>query len=296
VSDFDGNRVCYYHERRAAEMLAEMPARKDISKEARKRLLREINARAFEFDPFGIEDLPLLPLILKKVQLVLGLDMRNQASCVRMEIVEFLTFLEICMEVLWEYKHDRNDLDVLQSILAGDASAFRFRPNEDGASPMFVLEELDNEHLDREIVDRTLELTRVENFASAQRDYAQAWKNYAQGDLDGALVDAHKAFESAAKVVIKRADPTSTPEQMQTNQLVPELKRLEIIPSKLANMLNPLVQVFQNAGCLRNAPGTGHGSIDLTSPEANVALLGLHLSGSLVFFLAQRWESMKPKS
>jgi hypothetical protein len=78
---------------------------------------------------------------------------------------------------------------------------------------------------------------------------------------------------------------------MQTNQLVEELKRLDIIPGRLGNMLNPLVQVFRNAGVLRNAPGTGHGSIDLTSPEANAALLGLHLSGSLVFFLAQRWEA-----
>jgi hypothetical protein len=83
---------------------------------------------------------------------------------------------------------------------------------------------------------------------------------------------------------------------MQTNQLVPELKRLEIIPGRLGNLLNPLTQVFLNAGTLRNAPGAGHGSVDLTSPEANTALLGLHLSGSLVLFLAQRWESMKPRS
>lgn len=294
--ELDGNRVRYYHERRAAEALAGKPARKDISKDARRRLLREIEARAFAFDL--IDEIPLLPFIVKKVRLVLDLDVSGslQTSIVRMEIGEFLTFLEICMDVFMEHRRDPNDLDVLQSILADDASAYRFQPNDHGASPFFVLKELDNEHLDREIVDRTLELTRIATFAPAQRDYEQAWKNYAQGDLDGALVDAHKAFESAAKVIIKRIDPTSKPEQLTTSQLVDELKRLDIIPAKLGNLLNPLVQVFRNAGVLRNAPGAGHGSVDLTSPEANTALLGLHLSGSLVFFLAQQWESMKPNS
>lgn len=291
-----GNRVRYYHERRAADALAGTPARNDISESARRRLLREIEARAFTVDYSG--DISLLPFITEKVRVVLDASVSHglQRSMVWSELGEFLTFLEICMDVFMEHRRDANDLDVLQSILADDASVFRFRPNDRGASPVLVIEKIDNEHLSREIVDRTLELTRIASFASAQRDYEQAWRNYARGDLDGALVDAHKAFESAAKVIIKRLDPASTPEQLTTAPLVAALKRLDIIPNKLGDLLEALVQVFRNAGVLRNAPGTGHGSIDLASPEANTALLGLHLSGSLVFFLAQRWESMKPES
>lgn len=99
------------------------------------------------------------------------------------------------------------------------------------------------------------------------------------------------ANEAAAKVIIKRVIRRAT----RTNQLVPELKRLDILAGRLGNLLTPLAQVFQNAGGLRNAPGTGHGSIDLTSPEANTVLLGLHHSGSILVFLAQRWKSMKPR-
>ncbi|HEY6178036.1 MAG TPA: hypothetical protein VIX73_26455 [Kofleriaceae bacterium] len=48
----------YYHERRAAELLAGQPTRKEISNNARKRMVREIEARAFVFDPIGADDLP----------------------------------------------------------------------------------------------------------------------------------------------------------------------------------------------------------------------------------------------
>ena len=298
MSDLEGKRVRYFRERKVAEANAENPVKKDVSADARRRLVREIDARAIAFDVHAVADVTFVPTILEKVRLVMGIDMRSkpQADAVAMSIDDFLTFLEVSLELLWTHRHKSEDFDALQSILADDASAFRFRAVDDGEGVRFEIHEIDNAHLDREIVDRTFELTTATEFASAQRDYAEAWKNYARGDFDGALVDAHKAFESAAKVIIKRVDPTANPEQMQTNQLVPELKRLDIIPGRLGNLLNPLAQVFQNAGALRNAPGTGHGSVDLTSPEANAALLGLHLSGSLVFFLAQRWERMKPRS
>jgi hypothetical protein len=58
MSESDGNRVRYYHERRAAELLAGQPTRKEISNNARKRMVREIEARAFVFDPIGADDLP----------------------------------------------------------------------------------------------------------------------------------------------------------------------------------------------------------------------------------------------
>lgn len=301
--DLQGKRRRYFRERKLAEANAGKPVKKDVSPDARRRLVREIDTRATAFSVHAVGDVSFFPTILERVREITGIDMvfhGPEALAATMPVDDFLQFLEIAMEMLWSYRHNPTDVDALQSILADDVSAFRFRAVEEPDAVhlelRFEIHEIDNAHLTREVVDKTFELTTAADFASAQRDYAEAWRNYARGDLDGALVDAHKAFESAAKVIIKRVDPTSNPEQMQTNQLVPELKRLDILPGRLGNLLTPLTQVFQNAGALRNAPGTGHGSLDLASPEANAALLGLHLSGSLVFFLAQRWETMKPRS
>jgi hypothetical protein len=76
---------------------------------------------------------------------------------------------------------------------------------------VWQIQQIDNEHLHTVIVDRTFELTRITEFASAQRDYAEAWMHFSRGDFDDALVNAHKAFESAAKVIIKRVDPHDMP-------------------------------------------------------------------------------------
>jgi hypothetical protein len=295
--DLKGKRRRYFGERKLAEANAGSPLSKDISQDARERLLREIEDRAFAFSVHAVDNVSFLSLILDRFRVVTGIDLSKKpfSQVEAMSSLDFGTFLEIAMEQLWEGKQKSADYDALQSILADDCSALRFRVvYDEHGYVQFEIHEIDNAHLDHEIVDRTFELTTNLAFDSAQRDYAEAWKNYARGDLDGALVDAHKAFESATKIIIKRVDPKSSPEQMQTKDLVPELKRLDIIPAKLGNLLNPLVQVFQNAGALRNAPGAGHGSIDLTTPEANAALLGLHLAGSLVFYLAQRWDNMKP--
>jgi hypothetical protein len=51
-----------------------------------------------------------------------------------------------------------------------------------------------------------------------------------------------------------------------------------------------------NSGVVRNVAGTGHGSVDLSSPEATVALMGLRLSGTFVWFLAERYAQMAPKA
>lgn len=203
-------------------------------------------------------------------------------------IDHYLTFLEVAMNDLWDFRRHKEDLDVLQSILADDASVFRFRESPSGA-PRFTIIEIDNPHLKREIIDRTLELTANLEMQAAQADYEDAWKAYARGDFAHALVSAGKAYESAAKAIIKRVDPNSRPEEKTVRALSEDLRRLQILPDRQG--LDQFAGVFQNAGALRNAPGAAHGSVDLTSPDANVALLGLHLSGSLVFFLAKSWES-----
>ena len=144
------------------------------------------------------------------------------------------------------------------------------------------------------LTNRTFELTRLAEFASAQGDYADAWKHYSTGNLDNALTDAHKAVESACKAVIKKADPTSTPENMQLRPLVDNLVCLNIIPQGLTHVCGQLEQIFRSAGTLRNQAGAAHGSLDVTSPEASVALLGLRLSGTLIAFLAERWIQVEP--
>jgi hypothetical protein len=118
MSDLHGKRVRYFRERKLAEANAVNPVKKDVSPEARRRLVREIDTRAFAFSVEAVDDVTFVPTILGKVRVVMGIDMRRpQADAVAMSTEDFLTYLEISMELLWNYRQKSEDFEALQSIL-----------------------------------------------------------------------------------------------------------------------------------------------------------------------------------
>lgn len=286
--DHHGGRQRYFHERAKVEAQVGNPVRPDVSIAARERIWREIQTLAGS-EVHG----SFISEIDQEVERVLGYNAHGKMRQPEY-LMQFLSMVEIGVEFIWSYRAEIEDVRAIQSLLADDLSAFRLRDVGPPRNRVFQIHLIDNPHLHSEIVDTTFELTREAAFASAQQDYAEAWTHYTRGDLDDAVVNAHKALESAMKLAIKRVDPTKTPENMQTNQLVPLLAQLDILPSRLQNLVVGLNQIFMNSGSLRNSAGTGHGSVDLSSPEATVALMALRLSGTLVSFLVDRYQQMKP--
>lgn len=212
MSDLEGKRPRYFSERKVAGDTGS-PVERAVSSTARGRLTREICYRAVtlgEGSQGFIED------ICERFHTVTGIRLPDSSDDLAhelqaMSIDNCLTFLEVAMNGLWDGRSRKEDFHVLQSILADDASVFRFRESPSG-EPRFTIIEIDNPHLMREIVDRTLELTANLELQAAQADYEGAWRAYARGEFAQALVSASRAYESAAKVIIKRVDPDSSPE------------------------------------------------------------------------------------
>ena len=292
-----GHRPRFYAERKALEARGDNPMIKEVTDQARGRLIREIKYRTRYTDAHGFsQDFELWTV--GDINRICGADISDyqlETFAKESELDDFLQILEIAVARIMRHRmNPLVDVAVLQSVLADDFSIFRLVNVRTSENPLFQVQPIDNVHLHAEIVDRTFELTRDPRFASAQTDYAEAWKHYSRGDLDDSVVNAHKAFESTSKVLIKAIEPASNPDQMMTNQLVPELVRLDILPSRLNNMVGHLQQIFTSAGSLRNTAGTGHGALVPTSPEATVALLALRMSGTLVSFLVERLNQMRP--
>jgi hypothetical protein len=139
----------------------------------------------------------------------------------RLSLDEFLQALEICVSYIVRYRaNPLTDVNVLQSILADDLSAFRIVDTGKGNEPRYQVQRIDNKHLHTVITDRTFELTQIAGLASAQGDYADAWRHYSRGDFDDAAMNAGKAVESACKAVIKKLDPTSAPENKHARKAI----------------------------------------------------------------------------
>lgn len=174
------------------------------------------------------------------------------------------------------------------NVLFGDEFlGYRIAETEVGA---YDIRRIDNELLHREVVDRTFEITRHAEFVTANADYAEAWKHYSKGDFDDAIVNAGKALESAQKVLLRKLDANADVNQPAA-KLTQALFDAGVLPAKLETCLAQVRAICaQTVPPLRNAPGVGHGSADLTGPEAALALLVLNLTGSIIVFLVQAYE------
>lgn len=290
--DHEGDRHRYWHERAALEQrqAQNSPIRfDDLSQEMRGRIGREIDGFADD----GVENIHtgrrinLRMTIVNEIRRVLGTDYSGTSIAklvAKAPRDHLLTILEISARVLVANRKRSDDVAVLQSILADDSFGFRFRPVGRG----FQLQRIDNEHLHRDVIDRTFELTRSAQFAAAQADYADAWRAYSDGDLKNALISAARAVESAVKASINAADPSREVTKKKLRQLVPILAELDLFPSQMQTIAAQLACIFENSGCLRNQETIAHGSLEPGTPDASVALLGLRLGGTLISFLAER--------
>lgn len=288
--DYEGKRPRLFHERAAAEANAGYPLRDDVTLPARKRILREVESLART--PKGQT---FVHAVCEEINRVLDKHFMPGFLPVGAEGIsrdEFLSIVEICVNQIWFMTRSMYGVERLQSILADDLSTFRLRKVGSDPLAQFQIHKIDNEHLHREIVDKAFVLTGDKRLGAAQRDYAEAWKHYSTGDLDDAIVNAHKAFESACKSVIKAVDPTKMPEDLTTAKLVKLLVELDIVPSRLEDNAVRVAGILGNSGALRNSAGIAHGSLDLDTPESDLALLCLRLSGSYIAFLASRLSQM----
>jgi hypothetical protein len=85
-----------------------------------------------------------------------GGDIDSYALAVPVD--RFLGVLEISIERLWSRRKALGDILELQSVLADDHSGFRIRNTGSEIHPNWQLQQIDNNHLRSEMVDRTFEL------------------------------------------------------------------------------------------------------------------------------------------
>jgi len=154
----------------------------------------------------------------------------------------------------------------------------------------FCVRRVDSRILHREVVDRTYHLTAHDDFASANKDYSDAWKDFSRREYDNAITNAGKALESAEKIVLKKLAPQADT-SLTAAPLAKAVFDAGILPPRLQTFRAQLRTIFEaTIGPVRNMAGNAHGSEELNEPDAHLALLILNLTGSLIVFLLQTYE------
>lgn len=136
------------------------------------------------------------------------------------------------------------------------------------------------------IVKPALKLLCDEEFKGAEDEYLKAWKQFMDGDNQGAILNAAKAFESFMKIICSKMHYSFDKEKDTAKKLLEHLKSNNFFPSYLENHLNALITTLESgAPTVRNkTSGHGQGEERISVPD-DYATYVLNLVASNIVFL-----------
>ena len=136
------------------------------------------------------------------------------------------------------------------------------------------------------IVKPALKLLCDEEFKGAEEEYLNAWKQFMDGDNQGAILNAAKAFESFMKILCSKMHYTFDKEKDTAKKLLEHLKSNDFFPSYLEKHLNALITTLESgAPTVRNkTAGHGQGEERISVPD-DYATYVMNLVASNIVFL-----------
>ena len=136
------------------------------------------------------------------------------------------------------------------------------------------------------IVKPALKLLCDKDFRGAEDEYLNAWKQFMDGNNQGAILNAAKAFESFMKIICSKMHYSFDKEKDTAKKLLEHLKSNNFFPSYLENHLNALITTLESgAPTVRNkTAGHGQGEERISVPD-DYATYVMNLVASNIVFL-----------
>lgn len=153
-------------------------------------------------------------------------------------------------------------------------------------------ERVDSAYLKEETTKPALRLLQKEEFVGALREFEEAIEFQRNERWEDAIKKANDSFESVMKEILgKRGisfDPGDT-----ASDLIQKLKGDDILDPSLFSFANSLRSTLESGlPTLRNVtPGSGHGRGEYVEEvKQSYCNFAIHLAGSLIVFLIERYE------
>jgi hypothetical protein len=170
----------------------------------------------------------------------------------------------------------------INTVFRAENSEYRLLENE-----IIVL---DSTFLESSALNRAFELLKSNAFEKACEDFLSARNNYTSGDYAGTIVECNNAMESALKKIlnVKKGAQNKLKNQLMKSGIIPEY--FQGFSEHFEGLLQAAFTIAnQSARHGSKEPHTGKNKIDRP-----LAAFILHLTGSLMVFLIERYEETVP--
>lgn len=152
---------------------------------------------------------------------------------------------------------------------------------------------VDSQLLHAEVVKPALRLLNDKAFEGAESEFLRAHEHFRHGQIEAAITEACKAFESTMKAICD-ARKWKYDESKGAKNLINVLLSKELIPQYWQEQLQALEKCLLGLATLRNK-NAGHGTgSEVRETPLHLAAYALHLAASNIVFLIES-HNAKPK-
>ncbi|AMQ06638.1 STM4504/CBY_0614 family protein [Sporosarcina psychrophila] len=220
---------------------------------------------------------------------------RELSSC---NDFEALYMVQVLLGLLYEYsEHEKqfDSPDTKRTVEKIDATISAINKKMLESSLGYELVEgklirMDNKFIHQEVVVKSIKLLHENGFQSASEDFLQAYSDYKNGNLENAITNAGKAFESTMKIicdklgyVYKQKDTSST--------LVKNLFDNQFIPSSLQAHFGGVRSCLESGlPTMRNRYSHGSGIL-IDDVTITVVQYSLNLCATNIVFLVETYKA-----
>ncbi len=197
-------------------------------------------------------------------------------------VLQVIDPLEVACQLLQRFPPEHKQLiNVVEEI------NHRFR--EHGCGYQYENNEfirVDSQFLHAEVVKPVLRLLKDKAFEGAEGEFLRAHEHFRQGQIEAAITEACKAFESTMKAICD-ARKWHYDESKAAANLINILLAKELIPQYWQDQLHALDKCLTGLATARNKnAGHGTGSVVRETPP-HLAAYALHLAASNIVFLIE---------
>jgi len=156
-----------------------------------------------------------------------------------------------------------------------------------------LIERIDSEYLKEETTKKALQLLEENEFVGPLEEFEKAIHYQRAMHTKEAVQEANKALESTMKAILEKSGQKEA-NTWDTGRLTQELRSM-ILDSQQTQMAGQIQKILESLSALRSTtPGVGHGQGGNSEkvPDS-YSTLAIHLAGTLIVFLIQRWQEAK---
>ena len=206
-------------------------------------------------------------------------------------VIDFLRTIEIFIYIKMKYETSE-DIQIRVNAINEINDIFRIdRIGYEIVNGKII--KYDSEYLNDDVIKQTISLLDSSDFKGPLDEFEKALNHFLKKEYKDTIQEANNSFESTMKSILTKLDIKFDPQRDNASKLLQILYDNDVIYTHTQEFTDNLKKILQGLPTIRNKQ-SGHGQgLNPIEIYKSYAGLSLHLAGSFIVFLINRYDELK---